>query len=106
MRHRVTIQQPVVTSNGLGQEDTTWLTVASRYAARVRQTGSRELWRAQQIQPDISFEITMYWLAGVDSKYRVLWHDGQADRTLSIEAPPTNPDGRRVWLMMFCKEAN
>ena len=106
MRHRVSIQRPVVTVNALGQEDTAWMTLASRYAARVRQTGSRELWRAQQVQPDISFEITMYWLAGVESKFRVIWHDGETNRTLQIEMPPINPDGRKRWMTMFCKEAN
>lgn len=106
MRHKVTIQSPTVTADSLGQEVTTWTDVATRFWARVRQSGSRELWRAQQAKPDIGFEVTMRWFEGVDSKYQLIWHDGNTNRTLAIEGPPINPDGRKRWLLMFCREAN
>lgn len=105
LRHRITIQNCTVTQNDHGQDETTWTNYASRVPARVFEEGSREFWTAQQTKADITALVKLRWMAGVLSKMRVIWHDGATDRTLGIEGPPINPDGKREYMHLMCKEA-
>lgn len=103
-RHRITIQRASETQDGLGGPVQTWLAFAERVPAMVEELSGRELWNAQQIQADLSLSVKCRWLDGVKSKMRVLWHDKGGDRTLSIEVPPRNPDGRKRDMVLLCKE--
>jgi head-tail adaptor len=104
LRHRGTIQRPVVTANSHGESDTTWRTYAARVPMQVVQQNSRALWNAQQIQPDVTCLVRMRWVEGVTCAMRIVWHDGATDRYLNIDNPPTNPDGRRLELNVACVE--
>lgn len=104
LRHRVTIQRANETQDGMGSSVLTWVDFAERVPAEVKELTGRELWNAQQIQADITMSVGMRWLDGVKSKMRLLWHDKEGDRTLSIESPPRNPDGRKRDMLLLCKE--
>ncbi len=81
-----------------------WTDVASRIPIRVTELAGRELYNAQQVQADITIEVRLRWREGVASTMRLVWHDGSTDRPLAILAPPTNPDGRKRWMHLMCKE--
>lgn len=105
LRHRVTIEEGIVTLNDHGQEETVWQQFAPRLPACVVELSGRELWNAQQIKPDITLRVELRWLPGVTSKMRLKWHDCERERTLEIAAPPINPDGRKREMHLLCKEA-
>lgn len=103
--HRVTLQRANETQGAHGQPVSTWVDFASRVAAEVSELSGRELWNAQQIQADLTMRILLRWLDGVKSKMRVIWHDKEGDRTLSIEVAPRDPEGRKRGMLLLCKEA-
>lgn len=105
LRHRITIQRPRVTQGPLGQaSSTTWDTVADRIGANVLELSGRDLLNAQQMQSDITIKIETRWLDGINTRMRVLWHDKEGDRTLAIEVPPLNPDCRKRYMTLMCKQ--
>ena len=104
LRHRATLQRPDSTVNAHGESDPTWTNFASRVPVQVFEQGSREVWNAQQRQPQITHVVSMRWLEGVTAAMRVLWHDGPTDRTLNIDGPPINPDGKRIAISLTCVE--
>jgi SPP1 family predicted phage head-tail adaptor len=95
----------VVTANAHGQDTVTWATFASRHPAKVHEQGSREFFNAQQMKADLTHLVEIRWFPGVLTGMQVIWHDGTTDRTLNIEGPPVNPDGKRRFMLMKCKEA-
>lgn len=102
--HRITIQQPTETQGAKGQPVRSWTTLRAKIAASVEELSGVELFNAQQTQPDITHRVTIYWCPGVTTLCKVIYHDGGTDRELNILVPPTNPDRRRVWLHLMCKE--
>lgn len=104
LRHRATIESAVVTADEHGQDETTWTIFARRLPVKVFEQGSREVFLAQQIKADITHLVKARWMAGIVGKMRLIWHDGTTDRTLSIEGGAINPDGKRVWMHLTCKE--
>lgn len=105
LRHRVTVQRANETQDALGGDVLTWVSYAERVPAEVKELSGRELWNAQQIQADLSLSVAMRWMDGIKSKMRLLWHDKEADRTLSIEVPPRDPGGDKRFMTLLCKEA-
>lgn len=103
-RHRITIQRASTTQDTLGQDTTTWIAIAERVPANVRELNGREIYNALQMQSDLSLAIELRWLDGVNSGMRVLWHDKYGDRTLAIEGTPKNPDGRKREMLLMCKQ--
>ncbi len=104
LRHRCTIQTWSTTEGAQGQDVRVPVTLHARVAMRVNELTGRELYNAQQIQPDITMEVESRFITNVTSKMQLIWHDGTTDRTLAIEAPPINPDGKRRWMLLMCKE--
>lgn len=102
LRHRVTLQWDTgITVNEVGETTAAWTDFAGPLPAHVEPLAGRELWNAQQIQPDISHKVTIRYLANVTSKMRVIY--GQ--RTFHIEGPPTNIGEKNRELMLMCREA-
>lgn len=104
LRHRGTLQSPTVTADAQGGSVTTWSKFAERVPIRVIEQGSRELWNAQQAQPEITCLVQMRWMRGVTTGMRWIWHDGDTDRILNVLGPPMNPDGRHEEMILTCKE--
>jgi len=105
LRHRVTVWTNTETEGNNGQPVLTPLALNRRLPAHVKQLSGRELFNAQQMQSDITHEVSLRWLRGVTSKEFLVWHDGGNERTLNILTPPTNPDGKREEMILMCSEA-
>ncbi len=105
LRHRVTIERPISTRNAHGQPITVWEVFKPRVAMKVTELVGRELYNAQQIQPDITLSVECRWLRDILPTFRLLWHDVNGPRTLHIQTPPINADGRRFGMTLLCKEA-
>ena len=99
LRHRVTIQQPVVAVNGYGERITTWSTVAIVWAA-VEPLRGREFFDAEQVQAEISHRVVLRYRSGITSTMRLL-HKG---RVLHIQSPPIDVDERHRELQLMCRE--
>ena len=72
LRHRITIQNPPAARNEYGEEEQDsddWTDFKTVWAAITPLSG-RELWNAQQSQPDVTHRIEIRYLAGVTSKQR------------------------------------
>jgi SPP1 family predicted phage head-tail adaptor len=99
--HRITLEvQPAeLDRNSLGEPVDSWSAWREVWA-NVEEAGSRELLLAQQVNPELTHRITIRWRAGVTAEMRVNWRG----RIINLDGPPTNPDGRRVWLVLLGKE--
>lgn len=71
---RVTIQEPRINRNSLGEPETTWTTVATVWAS-VEPLQGREFWSQQQVQSEITTRIRIRHLPGVTAKSRILYSD-------------------------------
>lgn len=106
LRHIGTIEYATETKDGLGHPAKAWRTFGkSRIPCRVEELSGRELFNAQQTQPDVTMSVSLRWFDGVTSKMRLVWHDRDGDRVLGIESPPINPDGRKREMVLMCKDA-
>ena len=102
LRHRVTLQWDTgVTRNEVGETTAQWTDFAGPLPAKVEPLTGRELWNAQQIQPDISHKVTIRYLASVTSKMKVIY----GSRTFHIEGPPLNTEERNIETVLMCREA-
>ncbi len=99
LRHRVDIQSRAATQDSLGEQVHTWTAVATSVPARVEQLSGKELFAAQQINPQISHAIAMRYYSGLDPKNRILWEGRYLD-ILYI----ANPDARREQHQLLCLE--
>ena len=77
-----------------------WTEVAETYVSIKPLTG-RDLWNAQQIQPDMSHQLTCRYVPGVTSDMRVV----VGERIFSIVEPPENVEERNIVLLLMCIEA-
>ena len=98
LRHRVTIQSPVVAVNGYGERITTWSTVATVGAA-VEPLRGREFFDAEQVQAEISHRVIMRYRTGMESTMRLL----HLTRVLHIETI-IDVDERHRELQLMCRE--
>lgn len=88
-KHRGTFKRPIIAKNNHGENEITgYTTIHSRVPVCVIQTGSRELWNAQQMQPDVSCIVELRKLSGITSAMVMEWDDGKQVRTLNIAGPP------------------
>lgn len=98
LRHRVTIQQPVVAVNGYGERITTWSTVATVWAA-VEPLRGREFFDAEQTQAEVSHRVVMRYRSGMVATMRLL----HLTRVLHIQAI-IDVDERHRELQLMCRE--
>lgn len=72
MKHRLIIQKPTETqSNTSGFPADAWSTFATVWGA-VKPMNGRERWEALQVQPDLTHEVTIRHLKGVNPEKRIL----------------------------------
>jgi len=98
LRHRVTIQQPVVAVNGYGERITTWSTVAVVWAA-VEPLRGREFFDAEQVQAEISHRVVLRYRSGLTTTMRLL----HLTRVLHI-GTIIDVDERHRELQLMCRE--
>lgn len=99
LRHRIVLEQPTTTrSAATGEPVDTWTIFASRHA-EVRPLNGRAYFAARQHAADVTHEVELRYLAGVDRTMRVSY-DG---RVLEIESVIDLGERRRELLLM-CRE--
>lgn len=100
LRHVVELQRPTLTQNELGEQVTTWTTQHTVWAA-VDPLMGRELFdaTAAQVEATISHRVTIRYVAGLDSEWRVLF----GDRVLEVESI-IDPQESKKQLQLMCRE--
>lgn len=99
LRHRVTVEQLLVTDDGYGGQSQAWSTFATVWAS-VEPLQGREYFQAQQAQATVTHKVTMRHLDGVTHDMRVK-HGSRALNIVSVI--DTEERGRELVLM--CEEA-
>ncbi len=86
---RIRIETPTETiaASGAVTVGDPWETFATLWA-QMDETGGTELWRAQQVNPEVSSIWKTNWLGGVTPKMRIAWDDPEEriTRLFGIEA--------------------
>ncbi|GAB4274628.1 phage head closure protein [Thermincola ferriacetica] len=98
LRHRITIQQnngTTTDSEGIPIEN--WFDVVTVWA-RIRDLSGREYFAAQQVQAEVSTEITIRYREGINTNMRVKY----GSRIFGIQS--IIPDERKTELRLMCKE--
>lgn len=72
LRHRVTIQNAVSTSDGQGGQTDAWSDLATAYAS-IEPLKGYERYQAMQMQTPVTHKIVMRYRAGVTTKSRILF---------------------------------
>ena len=100
LRHRVTIQTRTLgAADSYGHQAKTWADAATVWAS-VKPLDGAELFRAQQVQPEVTHSVGMRHNANATPKARIS-HDS---RTLEI-LTAINTEDRDIELELLCKEA-
>lgn len=98
LRHRITLQQPQVTSNTIGEEYPTWADVATVWAAVEPATGSW-YYAGQQAESKVDGRVRIRYRSDVLSTWRIKF----GDRYLSIVSI-LNPQERNKELTIMYLE--
>lgn len=99
LRHRITLERESVTRNQFKEEVREWQPYAKRWAD-VRPLGGKEFWAAQQVIDDLTHEVRLRFMPGINAKDRVVF----AGRVFDIVAPPVNVGERNRELVLMCRE--
>lgn len=98
LRHKVTIQQPTLATNSIGEATKTWSTYAQAWA-NVQPLTGRELFASQQVNAEQTVRITIRALSGVVPTMRVLF-DGRYYEILSV----IDREERGIYMELMCSE--
>lgn len=102
---RITIQEAVETQSASGQTTQTWKDIHSSLPAAFRWEGTKELWKAQQINPLINLVIEIRWIRGITPKMQVKHYDALEKRTRYFGIEGVLPGEKRgVNLFLHCIE--
>lgn len=103
LRHRVTIQQPVLSPDGLGGGSKTWSNVATVWADVTTSEGNvginLETVVSDQTRSLNMYRVKMRYRAGVGTNMRLL-HRGRVLEILSV----ANIDERNKEMTLLCRE--
>ena len=99
LRHRVTIQEPIITQNDYYETVETWQDFAMCDAS-IGPLTAREFFNAAQVQSDVTHKVEIRYVPGVTSAMRLLF----GSRVLNILAV-LSADERGTSQELLCKEA-
>lgn len=101
LRHRITFQTYVLTSDGQGGSTEAWADIASvpTVWAQVKPKSAKEQFFAQKIDPDVTHEIVIRWRDDLNPKMRIV-HEGRVFQIKGIRAE----DERRWWVYIDAME--
>lgn len=95
-RHRLTIQEPVNTQDGVtGEISVSWANVKSDEPSEALTGPGREFIQSGAIQSDTDARFTVRWFSGLTQDMRILW-DG---RTYDIKTFTTDRTGRKFYFI-------
>jgi len=98
LRHRVTIQRPTITGDGMGGGARTWTDVATVWAS-IEPLRSGAFWQAQQTQAKTTHTIVIRYRPGITTDYRIAF----GSRHFQIDAIQ-NPSESNRYLLLYCTE--
>lgn len=98
LRHRITLQKPVIVKDSIGQENEEWQDVATVWAS-VEPLSGKEYFNAKQTNSEVSTKITIRHLLGVTSRMRVSFQK-HTYNILSV----INFEERNIYLQLLCSE--
>ena len=97
LRHLVTVQSRSATPDTYGEPAQTWSNLHANQPASIEPLSGRELINAQAVQSDVTHRLRMRYVAGVETKHRVIF----GTRVFDIRAV-RNIDERNIELGMLC----
>lgn len=97
--HTVTIERPVSARDSAGEPRGSWTPLATR-RARVEDVDGKESHAGPGVMAAATARVRLRWLDGVTASMRLRF----GERVLEIVAPPMNPDGRKVEMVLLCAE--
>lgn len=101
LRHRVTIQKPVITKDGSGGVVTSWENISGIHEvwAAIEPLTGQQYFAAKQVMSEVSHRVTMRYLPGVLPTMRLLF----SGRYFSIVSV-INPDEKNRYLVLMVSE--
>ena len=98
LRHRITLQKPVIIRDSIGQELEEWQDVATVWAS-VEPLSGKEYFNAQQTNSEVSTKITIRYLKSITPFMRVFFQK-HTYNILSV----INFEERNIYLQLLCSE--
>lgn len=103
LRHPVTIESPVDTSDGVsGGLSRTWEAFISGWA-QIRPVSANERFFAGKLESNVTHRVKMRYRPGVKTRMRVNYTVGETTRYFQIHGAP-NVDERNEFMMIYCEE--
>lgn len=100
LRHRIRIEQQVKTKNSFGETSVNWEEVGT-YWCQIRPLSARELYTAQEMQPELTAVIVMRYVSGIDASMRAVHVVNGVDGTIyNLAAPIRDPDTGLDWMSL------
>lgn len=98
MKHRITIETPTRSTDGIGGFTSTWATFASAWAS-ITPVAAREDFHASRLEHRVTHKIMIRYVASVTSNMRVVF----GSRTFQIKGIK-NLEERNRFLELKCEE--
>lgn len=98
LRHRITLQKPVIIRDSIGQELEEWQDVATVWAS-VEPLSGKEYFNAKQTNSEVSTKITIRYLESITPFMR-LFFQKHTYNILSV----INFEERNIYLQLLCSE--
>ncbi len=98
LRHRITLQEPVVIKDSIGQEVEEWQDVATVWAS-VEPLSGKEYFNAKQTNSEVSTKITLRYFNGLLPHWAVQFGQHRYN-ILSV----INYEERNIYLQLLCSE--
>lgn len=95
----ITIQIRTMAQDDAGQPTESWRTFAQCYA-NIKPKVGKDYLESKQLINEITHDITIRYRRHIKPKMRILYED----RIFEIVAPPIDPEEKRRWLYLKCKE--
>jgi SPP1 family predicted phage head-tail adaptor len=99
LRHRITIQQKILSRDADGYAQETWTDLKTCWARKIT-TGGREFYAAQKVNGETTAVFVLRYTPGITREMRV--KDG--NRFYDIIAPPNEVDGKHEELQLLTRE--
>lgn len=98
LRQRITLQKQVNVRNSYGSVVTEWQNMTTVWA-EIKPISGREYFASQQVQSEVTTQITLRYLADIEPTMRVKFNERHFEIISVI-----NPQERNITLQLMCKE--
>jgi len=98
LRHKISIEREDMADDDYGGQDRTFATLVNCYAF-IKPTSGTERFLAEQVQAEVSHDITIRYFSGLLPKDIIVYNERRFNITAII-----NVEERNVWLILKCNE--